>query len=62
MLTYLGFEYAWDVQFLTQRDRLPGVRLGQFGHLGWTTWVDPNRSGEPVDDVIIDVAARVNSA
>ena len=62
MLTYLGYEYAWDVQFLTQRDRLPGVRLGQFGHLGWTTWVDPTRSGQPVDDVIIDVSARVNSA
>jgi len=62
MLNYLGFEYAWDVQFLTQRARLPGVRLGQFGHLGWTTWVDPSPLGEPVDDVIIDVSARVNDS
>lgn len=62
VLTYLGFEYAWDVQFLTRRERLPGVRLGQFGHLGWTTWVDPMRSDQPAEDVIIDVSARVNSA
>jgi type VI secretion system protein ImpH len=62
MLSYFGFEYAWDVQFLTQRERLPGVRLGQFGHLGWTAWVDPTLRGPPADDVVIDVSARVNSA
>jgi type VI secretion system protein ImpH len=60
MLSYLGFEYAWDVQFLTKRERLPGVRLGQFGHLGWTAWVDPDPRGAPADDVIIDVSVRAN--
>jgi type VI secretion system protein ImpH len=62
VLTYLGYEYAWDVQFLTTRERLPGTRLGQFGHLGWTTWVDPIRSAQPAEDVVIDVSARVNTA
>jgi type VI secretion system protein ImpH len=62
MMTYLGFEYAWDVQFRVRRERLPGTRLGQFGHLGWTSWVNPQPAKDTADDVIIDVSARVKSA
>jgi len=58
MLNYLGYEYAWDMRFKLQRESLPGMQLGQFGHLGWTTWVAPRRTGAEVDDVIIDVSER----
>jgi type VI secretion system protein ImpH len=55
-MNYLGFEYAWDLQFIVRRQRVPAVKLGQFGHLGWTSWVAPQREGPDADDVIIDVA------
>jgi len=54
VLNYLGYEYAWDIRFIVHRMRVPGMKLGQFGHLGWTTWAAPGREGEDVGDVIID--------
>jgi type VI secretion system protein ImpH len=56
VMNYLGFEYAWDLQFVVRRQRVPAVRLGQFGHLGWTSWLAPPREGTDAGDVIIDVA------
>lgn len=58
MLNYLGHEYAWDMRFKLKRESLPGVQPGQFGHLGWTTWLAPKPTGGDVDDVIIDVSER----
>lgn len=58
VMNYLGFEYAWDLQFILRRARLPGAQLGQFGHLGWSGWLAPSREGADVDDVIIDVAEQ----
>jgi type VI secretion system protein ImpH len=62
ILTYLGYEYAWDVRLTVHRERLPGTRLGQFGHLGWTSWCVPKLTGDPADDVIVDVCAAASSA
>lgn len=56
VMNYIGFEYAWDLQFIVRRARLPGAKLGQFGHLGWSSWMAPQREGADVDDVIIDVS------
>lgn len=56
VMNYLGFEYAWDLQFVMRRQRVPAVRLGEFGHLGWTSWLAPPREGADPGDVIIDVA------
>ena len=54
VLNYLGLEYAWDIRFIVHRTRVPGMKLGQFGHLGWTTWSAPGREGADVGDVVID--------
>jgi type VI secretion system protein ImpH len=62
VMNYLGYEYAWDLQLIVQRDRAPGVRLGQFGHLGWSTWMAPAREGPDLDDVTIDASARSEAA
>lgn len=56
VMNYLGFEYAWDLQFVVRRERVPAVRLGEFGHLGWTSWLAPKREGADAGDVIINVA------
>jgi type VI secretion system protein ImpH len=54
VLNYVGYEYAWDIKFIVHRTRVPGMKLGQFGHLGWTTWAAPGTQGMDVGDVIID--------
>lgn len=58
VMNYLGFEYAWDIQFIVHRSRVPGVRLGEFGHLGWSSWMTSPTSVGDVDDVIIDVSEQ----
>lgn len=58
VMNYLGFEYAWDLQFVIRRSRVPAAKLGQFGHLGWSSWVAPPHEGPHIDDVIIDVSAQ----
>jgi type VI secretion system protein ImpH len=59
VLNYLGYEYAWDIRFIVSRTRVPGMTLGQFGHLGWTSWAAPGREGMDVGDVIIDPSRDV---
>jgi type VI secretion system protein ImpH len=54
MLNFLGYEYAWNIRFRVKRENLPGVQLGRFGHLGWTSWTSPSRTGAAADDVIIE--------
>jgi type VI secretion system protein ImpH len=56
VLNYLGLEYAWDVQFVVRRARVPAAKLGSFGHLGWNGWLAPSARGRDADDVIIDAA------
>lgn len=58
VMNYLGFEYAWDLQFVIRRSRVPAAKLGQFGHLGWSSWVAPPHEGPHIDDVIIDVSEQ----
>ena len=55
VLNYVGYEYAWDIQFVLRRARAPAVKLGQFGHLGWSSWVAPPHEGTDITDVIINV-------
>jgi type VI secretion system protein ImpH len=64
VLNYLGFEYAWDLQLVMHRSRLPPLRLGQFGHLGWSSWVaglGGERGDAEVHDVIIEMSRPVGT-
>ena len=36
---YLSFELDWDMRLLLVRDEVPRTRLGNYGRLGWTTWL-----------------------
>ena len=62
VLNFLGYEYAWDLQLVMRRSRLPALKLGQFGHLGWSSWVAGLGSSSPdaeVQDVIIEMSQPV---
>ena len=54
---YVGVELAWDAQLVLERNDVPNVRLGQFGQLGWTSWLRSPAVTHPADaeDVILDI-------
>lgn len=36
---YVGFEFNWDVNLLLKKEEVPATQLGQYGQLGWTSWL-----------------------
>lgn len=54
---YLGVELAWDARLLLKREEVPATRLGQYGQLGWTSWLGmpTGRRRRDADDLLLDV-------
>lgn len=57
---YVGEEYAWDVNLVLEREQVPQTRLGEYGRLGWTTWLAPETIGSDADDLHLDPVAHVH--
>jgi type VI secretion system protein ImpH len=36
---YIDFELDWDLRLVLRDREVPKIRLGQYGRLGWTTWL-----------------------
>ncbi|MBL4608694.1 MAG: type VI secretion system baseplate subunit TssG [Pseudomonadales bacterium] len=36
---YAGDEYDWDIAFSIEADEIPGIKLGEQGQLGWSSWL-----------------------
>jgi len=51
---FLGFELQWDTRLLLAPDQVPKTMLGQYGRLGWTTWLGKRRSSTPAADLSLD--------
>lgn len=59
---YIGEELDWDVEVTIPCSDASGMRLGQSGRLGWTSWVSPNWAVEPGarrSDARLHLAERV---
>lgn len=55
---YVGREFAWRVRLVLHNGDVPMTRLGQTGHLGWTTWLGDRRLiQKDVDDLVLTPAA-----
>ena len=39
---YLGLEMAWDVNLILKKEEIPKTALGEYGQLGWTSWLHNN--------------------
>jgi type VI secretion system protein ImpH len=54
--SYVGLEFAFDLQLVLRPDEVPGLRLGGDGDdrpcLGWNTWVSSGPFTREVDDVV----------
>mgnify|MGYP001815947419 FL=1 len=50
---YVGDELDWELRLLLVGTEIPTAKLGEFGQLGWTSWIGEKASDEPADDVIL---------
>jgi len=51
--TWVDREFDWDVQVVLRQDEVPGVRLGEAGRLGWTSWLLSGRAAADADDYVV---------
>ena len=42
--SFIGFEYVWEVELLIQSDTAPASTLGGGTQLGWSTWMDQQKT------------------
>jgi type VI secretion system protein ImpH len=54
VLNYCGKHFFWDVQLVLRADEVPTTRLGQFGRLGWTTWLKTKTFACDADELILN--------
>jgi type VI secretion system protein ImpH len=51
---YFCFELEWDVRLTLARDAVPKTSLGQFGRLGWTSWLGARSVINDATELILD--------
>lgn len=44
---YVGTEMQWNIVLLLKKSEMPSTKIGQYGQLGWTTWLTPS---SPLND------------
>jgi type VI secretion system protein ImpH len=54
---YAGDLLAWDVRFVLRRQDVPDTRLGQYGRLGWTSWLKPRPIQRDAADLLLNAGA-----
>ena len=50
---YAGDAWIWDLQLVLKGDEVPPLRLGEFGALGWTTWLGDRNPATNADDLVL---------
>ena len=51
---YVGIELAWDARLVVARDEVPRPLLGEYGRLGWTTWIGRRPAPTDAGDLVLD--------
>jgi type VI secretion system protein ImpH len=51
---YVGDEYDWDVRLILDRHQVRPAQLGEFGQLGWTTWMTQDEPPEDPGELYLD--------
>lgn len=57
---YFCFEFEWDVRLMLMHDEVPKARLGQFGRLGWTTWLGERPAAGDAIELTLDMERLVS--
>ena len=56
---YAGAGLDWDLNLVLKRDEVPAAKLGEFGELGWTTWLGTRHEKTDASDMIINPASAL---
>lgn len=48
---YVGDEFDWDVHLILKKKQMKPAKLGEFGQLGWTTWMAIDYPDQDFDDL-----------
>lgn len=51
---YFCFELEWDARLVLSKAQVPQITLGQFGRLGWTTWLGRYAMTTDAADLTLD--------
>lgn len=51
---YFCFELEWDARLVLSKEQVPPTTLGQFGRLGWTTWLGHYTAPADAADLTLD--------
>lgn len=54
---YIGLELSWDINLQLKKQEMPVARLGEFGQLGWTTWLPETTPASDVADLLLNAEA-----
>lgn len=57
--TYVGDEYNWDVCLILEKSEVRPTLLGEFGQLGWTTWLSDQAPDHDPDDLYLNPMQEV---
>ncbi|MDJ0656459.1 MAG: type VI secretion system baseplate subunit TssG [Xanthomonadales bacterium] len=49
---YLGDEYAWEYGMVLKKEEVPTLKLGEYGQLGWSTWLYHEEREADADDFV----------
>lgn len=41
---HIGLEFSWDYAVIVRNESIPTTRLGGYGQLGWSSWLDGRKS------------------
>jgi type VI secretion system protein ImpH len=52
---YIGFEFNWDLNLILKKDEVPSTQLGQYGQLGWTTWLQKGKRKSDANDLYLNM-------
>jgi type VI secretion system protein ImpH len=51
---YVGFELSWDLNLILRKNEVPAVQLGNYGRLGWTSWLQTGTRANNANDLYLD--------
>ena len=54
---YVDDEFQWEAQLILRKEEVPETKLGQFGMLGWTTWLKSQPFERDADDLVLQPTA-----
>lgn len=50
---YVGLELAWEIRLILRQKEVQPVQLGQFGRLGWTSWLVSGPAAKDGDELVL---------